>query len=398
MALNNVTFQRQNGGVPATLPGEDHYSGLLAFVNSEDLPAPSSDVAGFTATDRIKSVSSIETAEKLGIKSDASKWEIRVLHYHLSEIYRINPAVVLWVGLFDKPEDAYNFTEIKTMQLFSEGKIRQIGVYCPDKLLAADDLTTIQGIATNLEANDMPLSVVYSPKIDNIANLTNLSTIGLKNVSVVIGQAGSGIGLSLYEDAANKDKNTVGVIGNCIGTISKAAVHQSIGWVGQFPSGISLPAFGDGTLLRDVDTGVIDTLNTNRYLFLRTFVGLAGSFYNDSHTMDLSTSDYNAIERVRTMDKAVRGIRTYLLPELGSNVYIEPETGKLTAMSVAHLTNVAGKQLEDMDKVGELSGYVVEIDPNQNVLSISEVEIVIKQVGAGVMRNVKVKIGFTNKI
>ncbi len=28
------------------------------------------------------------------------------------------------------------------------------------------------------------------------------------------------------------------------------------------------------------------------------------------------------------MDKAVRGIRTYLMPELGGNVYVDPTTGK----------------------------------------------------------------------
>ena len=51
--------------------------------------------------------------------------------------------------------------------------------------------------------------------------------------------------------------------------------------------------------------------------------GLNGSFYNDSFTMDTITSDYAYIERVRTMDKAVRGIRTYLLPHLSSPLYVD---------------------------------------------------------------------------
>ena len=51
-----------------------------------------------------------------------------------------------------------------------------------------------------------------------------------------------------------------------------------------------------------------------------------------------------------------------------------------------------------MEKAGELSGYVVEIDPDQNILSTSCVEMVIKQVGVGVMRKLNIKIGYTTSV
>ncbi len=180
--------------------------------------------------------------------------------------------------------------------------------------------------------------------------------------------------------------------------LSAAAVHQSIGWVKQFPTGITLPAFGDGTLLRTLDKAMIEQLDSARYLFLITQIGQAGSFVNDSHTMDSPTSDYAMIENVRTMDKAVRGIRTYLIPELGGNVYIDSSTGKLQPSSVAHLETIANRALEDMEKAGELSGYKVVIDPEQDVLSTNTVEILIKQVAVGVMRKIKVKIGFYKSV
>jgi hypothetical protein len=164
--------------------------------------------------------------------------------------------------------------------------------------------------------------------------------------------------------------------------------------VAKFPTGISLPAFGDGTLFRDLDKAVVNSLDTERYLFFVTYSGLSGSYMNDSHTMDVSTSDYFMIENVRTMDKAVRGIRTNLLPELGSSLYIDPETGMLQSYTVEHLKTVAGRVLEDMEKAGELSGYVVDIDPDQDVLSSSELEFVIKQVGVGVLRRIRINIGF----
>ena len=62
-----------------------------------------------------------------------------------------------------------------------------------------------------------------------------------------------------------------------------------------------------------------------------------------------------------------------------------------------YLTELANKPLEDMQKAGELSGMLVEIDPDQDVLSTSELEFVIKQVGVGVLRRIRCKIGFAKK-
>lgn len=182
-----------------------------------------------------------------------------------------------------------------------------------------------------------------------------------------------------------------------LGITSKAAVHQSIASVEKFPTGIDLPAFGDGTLLRDLDTAIVENLDVSRYLFFVTYDGFADSYFNDSHTMDDAVSDYAYIENVRTMDKAVRGIRKALLPKLGGELYVNAETGQLASYEVEYLTELANKPLEDMQKAGELSGMLVEIDPDQDVLSTSELEFVIKQVGVGVLRRIRCKIGFAKK-
>lgn len=390
--MNNLEIIRQNGNVPKSLAGEDHVSGFIAYLTSEETPEA-------FKTERVQAVSTIETAEALGITADADSWTVRVLHYHLSEIFRVNPAISLYVGLFAK-SDSYTFAEIKTVQNFAGGRIRQMGVWCGDKVFTADDLTAIQGVSDALDLVNAPLSVLYAPKVESVKQLpTDIAGANQCRVSVVISQAGSGTGTELYTHADNKaTKSSVSSIGVMLGLLSAAAVHQSISWVKQFPTGITVPAFGDGTLLRNLDSALIEQLDAARYLFLVTHVGQAGSYVNDSHTMDSAISDYAMIESVRTMDKAVRGIRTYLIPELGGNVYIDPDTGKMQPYSVSHLETTANKALEDMEKAGELSGNKVEIDPEQDVLSTSTVEIVVKQVAVGVMRKIKVKIGFAKSV
>ena len=390
--MQSVKIERTNGNIPRSLAGEDHISGLLFY--SSKLPS------GFGETDRIKAISSIETAEKLGITSDAdADWDIRVLHYQLRSIFNRNPAISLYVGIYKPTSGTPTFSEIKTMQNFTGGKIRQIGVWDGATALDPANLITLQAIRTTLEAQDKPLSIGYAPKIAAVSGLpTNLAGANKNGVSVIIGQDGAGTAADLYKDAKNTAKSSVTAIGEWLGIVSAAAVHESIAWVEKFPTGIALPAFGDGTLLRDLDTAVIESLDAARYIFFVEYSGLAGAYFNDSHTMDDATSDYAYIESVRTMDKACRNVRTYVLPKLGRPMKVDASTGKLEAYVVEDLQLTAGKALEDMEKAGELSGYVVEIDPDQNILSTSCVEMVIKQVGVGVMRKLNIKIGYTTSV
>lgn len=389
--MQSLKFDRTNGNVPKKIAGEDHISGLMLYTDT--LPS------GFSESERIKAISQIETAEKLGITADAEAWSTRLLHYHLSEIFRINPGISLYVGIFAKPKASNTYAEVKKMQNFAGGKLRQIGIWEGDVELAADNLTALQGVASTLEGQDMPLGILYAPKITTVTSLpTNLAG-DKERVWVVIGQAGSSTGATLYDDDANQTaKASVSGLGVVLGLVSLASVHEAVSWIEKFPTGVDVPAFGDGTLLTDLDRTVVESLDAARYLFFVTYAGLAGSYMNDSHTMDDATSDYAYIENVRTMDKAVRGIRTYLLPKLGGNVYIDKSTGQLQTHSVEYLQTTAQKALEDMEKAGELSGYVVEIDPDQDVLSSSEIEIVIRQVGVGVVRRMTVKIGFAESV
>ncbi len=386
----SLTIVRQNGNVPKSQNGQDHVSGFVAYLLEADIPA------AFKA-EPVQAVSTIDKAEELGITADATAWSVKMLHYQLEEVFRINPSITLYVGLFSKPE-SMTFQEMKTVQNYAEGAIRQMAIWNGDTAPTADNIVKLEAVADSLDTENAPLSTLYAPLVSNYKNLPNNLATSNPRVSVVIAQAGSGTGAELYKSKDNKTKATVSAIGVALGTLSKAAVHQCIAWVENFPSGISMPALGDGTLVRTIDKGELEKLDTNRYLFLNNVVGVAGSYWNDSHTMDSPTSDYAAIESVRTMDKAVRGIRTYLTPELGGNVYIDPDTGKLQSYTVSHLETTANIPLEEMEKAGELSGYKAEIDAEQDVLSTSTIEVTIKNVPVGVVRKFKVKIGFVKSL
>lgn len=389
----SLNITRTNGNVARTVPGEDHISGFMAYMVEAEIPE------SFKSSP-IQALSTIEAAEAAGISADATSWTVRTVHYQLSEIFRINPAISLYVGLFAKPSTstAPDFAEIKTMQNYTGGRLRQVGVWYGDRTLAEDDLTKLQGVGDALEGQFAELSILYAPKVASVKTIGKAMRGAKKSrVSVVIGQAGSGTGAELYS-TGNAAKTSVSMLGVVLGLVSRAKVHQSIAWVKEFPTGISLPAFGDGTLLRALDAADVEALDTAGYLFAVTKPGQAGSYMNDSHTMDAAISDYCSIEAVRTMDKACRGVRSYLIPELGGNVYVDPTSGKLASYTVAHLESVANYALEEMEKAGELSGYKAEIDPGQDVAASGTVDVVIRNVAVPVMRHVRIKIGFAKSV
>ena len=59
--MQNLTITRTNGNLVRSLAGEDHISGLVFY--SATLPVADGGAPEFTATERIHTISSIETAE-----------------------------------------------------------------------------------------------------------------------------------------------------------------------------------------------------------------------------------------------------------------------------------------------------------------------------------------------
>ena len=380
--MQTLTINRTDGNLLASLEGQDHISGLLFLV------AASGDVPSAFSTNSFAACSSLSTATTLGLTSGASGIA-GIAWYHINEVLRLNPGATLYVGFAVRNS---TFSVIADMQQFAGGNIRQLGIWDMTVAPTSTIVTNLQTQATALDALGQPLSIIYAPKVTALTATALPRTLASNapNVSIVIGQD-----KAVYDtttDAVQK-----GIIGTVIGLISRSAVNESIAWVAKNETGLSLAAFGNGALYRDTDTAVLAELDTARYIYLRTYAGLSGVYLNDSHNLANATGDYNSIERERTMDKAVRGIRTYLLPELGRPVHFNTD-GTLRADTIKHLQTVAGKQLEDMEKDGEIDGWTVEIDASQNVLSTSQVVIYVKALPIGVMRQAVVNIGYTDSL
>jgi hypothetical protein len=510
MALNDVAFNLGQGGLGRPLPGQDHISAMLFYTGT--LPS------GFSSTDRVKKVFSLEEAEVLGILGDYSDEtkatatytvttagtagetvELKVLepkgykslgvatipasattttsaaaiadiinqgtylhgysavaavavvtitarpglgiflntgtplvsviagvggspthagttaqfgsgslvdgvaslqatwHYHISEYFRMQPQGVLYVGMYAVPS-TYDFADLATMQQFANGEIHQSFVYCDALAYTSGNaaIQAAQAVCNTLFTNHMPLSTVlltFNYTAATLSALTTLSGLNSKNVSAVISQDGDAKGFGLFK-ATGK---TISNAGSCLGSISYGKVSDDIAHVGKFNisdgTENNVAAFVNGALVSSQSISLLNNLNTYRYIFCIKKVGYEGTFWNDSHTCVLQSSDYAYIENNRTIDKAVRTLYTAFISDLNGPLVVN-SNGTLKDTTIAYFTTKGEEALDQMVRDEELSAKKIIIDPTKNVLTDSSLTIGADLVPIGVSRNIKVNIGY----
>jgi hypothetical protein len=331
--------------------------------------------------------------------ADGAFSKLALYHYHISEFFRNNPTGKLFIGIYP-PTMGYDFTELTLLQTAANGKCRQIAIYHLEYSFDPASLTTIQSVCNVNATNHKPFSVLYGADLiefslsDDLPNLQNLTA---SNVSAVISQDFGGLGGYLYKHCGRSVTN----IGALAGSVSAAKVSTDIAWVANFniSDGVECDTvgFANGQLLSEISQALLNQLDDYRYIFLIKYVGVTGTYWNDSHTSIVVSSDYAYIENVRTIDKAIRGVYATLIQDLNSPLKLNAD-GTLTEDTVAYFESQGGLPLAQMARDNELSNYSVVIDPAQDVLATNNLDVTIKLLPIGVARQITVKIGFTTKI
>lgn len=389
--MGKITINKGQGGLSRVLPGEDHYTGIQFYGT-----APSSWLADGNT---YKAIASLKAAEDLGISKTGAN--TKVLWYHVSEFFRVQPNSILWVNISTAPEDEedYTFNEVKALQSAADGRLRQIGVYAPIALATAQ-VNLLQNRAEELYNEFMPAVVVYASDISGVTSLSSLPdmrSLTAHYVAICIGQSGKGRGKELFDEL----DVSITCLGAMLGVISKSNVHENIGWVAQFDvSGgeLDVPAFANGDAVKGKTNAELQAISDKGYCFIYKEVGINGTYFYDSPTAVAITNDYAYIESNRVIDKAVRGVRANILPQLKSPLYVDATTGKLAPDTIAYFETLAARPLEQMDKDGSVSGYGVFVDPDQNVNSSSKLVVNIRLIPVGVAREIEVNIGFALSI
>lgn len=331
-----------------------------------------------------------------GVASQQAVW-----HYHISEYFRMQPQGNLFLGLFAVP-GTYNYNEVTTLQTFANGTIRQVGVYKNVAPAATGgDLTALHNVCQANVVLHKELIGLLATDISAVADLSTLYDLSQLTANLAAGmnisQDGGALGATLYLTTGKSITN----LGAELGAVSLAKVSEDIAWPQKFNisdgTENDVVAFANGQLASAISDGLQTQLQNFRYIFLRKFVGVAGSYFNDDLSAVAANSDYAFISNNRTIQKATRGVYAALVPSLNSPLLLNSD-GTLSDTTIAALGVISENPLLQMIRDGELSAQQVVINPAQNVLQTSVLVITINLVPIGTARNIQVNIGFNVSI
>jgi len=362
MALPKTVFNLTNGNLGRIPLAKNSIS---AFVFYNDNVA---DLTTFTATSRVNKFNNLTEIEATGITSVSTNFQAE--YYQLSEYFRLGGGQI-WIGVFAEPTGAYNFNEVDTLRLASNGEPRQYAVMAQENALTVGDVALLQAKADSMFTLKKPAHILYAANIGSIAvsalaDMRNLAA-DCENVSVVIGQDMKNFPLT-YSTANNVSLPNIGVV---LGALSGANVSTNILWVERFnyTDGVQMVEAGlfcnDGSANNkfvpalSLQETTLDAVNDKGYVFWRYLANVSGTYLsNDNNSTDI-TSDYNSIALIRTINEAVRLVDAEVSKKLGSPVLLN--NGVLSVASKGAFRTAALSGLKQLEISNDITSSDAEI-------------------------------------
>lgn len=443
MGLGNVFIKDVDGNIPYSgATGNEKVTGLLFDVSKQ----PDLFAAGYGKNNEPKLklgdvvyITNMKSAIKeFGIiervqTTEEDEDNVNFLHgipaYHIREFFRMSGNVDgngrLFVMFADCSSD---WDAIDIMQRVAGGMINQLGVWTEQplwKLNGAEEkynLNIVKGLngkGEAMAAQHQPLSIILSANPSNTGSDTaegkkiDLNKIPTaicesSRISVIFGQARS-TAVNMMQKR-NVNNTPVGFLGAMMGALARANVQESVAWVKQFNlfdddfQDIEL-GFGDINLdaedefvslnmYESLSPVLLDDLDEKGYIFPMKYSGRENGIYI-SKDQTCSVGDYRTIARNRTINKSRRSVRAALLPYVNSPLLVNPATGFLAPSKISAFKTLIGDILAKMQAAQEISGYAVNINPNQNVLIDDTLRISYVLVPVGVATKIYVEEGLS---
>lgn len=222
---------------------------------------------------------------------------------------------------------------------------------------------------------------------------------------------GRGYKGGVVKDLHKETYNRVGVlIGDTVKASEGAAVGLMAGRLATLPVQRNIARVKNGALKSvamfigekpvEENASAVSDLYDAGYITPRKYVGKAGYFFTDDRLACEQTDDYAHITARRTIDKAYRIAYTALLELMMDELAVNDDGTLRHGIIMAWQQMMENAVNRAMTAAGELSadengaGCKAYIDPKQNVLSTSKIELVLKVRPFGYARYVDVKLGF----
>lgn len=394
MALPRVKITFENGALGGVAPSEDGVCGLVAYATA---------VSTTFALNTPYLITKLDGLVALGITSEATGANA-ALYKTVKEFYSEAPdGTKLWVMGVAASTTIANLTD-KANNIISP------------LLMAARGSINILMLKVASAAEPTMSGSIDGAVLTAVTNLQALAEDWTVNkyapfMCLVEALSYNGVAASLPDLTARSDNRVGVVLGDSVTGSAGAAVGLVAGRLAAEPVQRSLARVRSGAIKAETmyiganqaELGDPDVANDLGYIVPRTFVGKSGYYWSDDHLATSASDDYCAIPRRRVIDKAYRIAYKTLVDEIAENVPVNTE-GKLAAFHCKGVeTSVESAIVNSMTSEGNLGndpdnasdlGVQCYIDPDQNILATSRLEINLKVKPHGYSKYIDVKLGF----
>ncbi len=181
-------------------------------------------------------------------------------------------------------------------------------------------------------------------------------------------------------------------IGMVLGRAAKAEPQQDLGRV-KFGSMAAEGYFTDGSPFL-AKQSLASSLNDAGFIFFMNYPGKNGCYLNGCPMACAATDDYATLNNGRVIDKAMRIAYDTYITEIMDNVKVGDD-GKLPAGVCSSFESMIENAVASLMD-GQISSFSAYVDPDQNILSTSRLDIECSFVPMGVLKNINVLLSFTN--
>jgi len=392
--LSEVTILRQNG-LGKSAARDDGTAGIVADAVAID---------GRVAIGTPIAITSLAELESKGVTKAYDLTNKVLLWHHVRDFYlgadKGTKLYIMPVAKQTKMADVLDTSQGEAAKLltYAKGAIRLLAIASMSETFAAltTNVTAAQSLFTWAAARNKATQILLEGRAfpSDYTTAPSLREMTANRVSVVISQDPT----VAAEDAAYNDYAQVGLL---LGTLAGIPVSRDAGRVRSGSIAVSASGISNGKQDGDVgyyDDDQLSAIDDLGYLFLRTYDGMAGHFWNADYTAVAGTDDCDTIRMGRTLDKAADLARLKALESLRDDVEIDTSTGYIS-VDVLHNIQADIETAVLTQMTDEISGVQCTIDPEQSLWDSSNPLVVdLEIVARGVIARIQIPVYYVTQL
>lgn len=388
MSLPNLVIKLENGALGQVATTSDGVAGLILTGTA---------VQDKFTLNKVIQLSSTRDLKTLGITAENNPLVYKdvIAFYEQAgdgaELYLLVVPAATTLTQMCSTEDG---SPLKKLIDYARGRIRLVGI---NRIAPAEyEADVTQGIDADV--------ITAIAAAQNVADDYQAKIAPFRMLVPALSWTGTTDNLFKPREASYNRIGIVMAADQRIGNIASAAIGRVLGRAAAIPVNYSIARVKSGTIAADgymTDgrtpeecAGLHESLHDAGYIFYRTFTGKNGYYLNDDCMAAPLSDDYSGLALGRVIDKAIVIVYTTYIDEIQDSIEVD-ENGQLPQSLCTYFeSNIQNAIAAGMQN--EISDFNVRIDPKQNVLSTSAMDISCAITPKGVLKTINVTLGFSN--